>query len=222
MGAGVTSAVAVLAVSGVASAATTSPSASPASATTAPAGSGQARSGPADGGATGTIESTSASGFTLATWTGIEVTVDETSSTKIEGAPARDVRKGTSVLVLGLVDDETSATSITAARIDVQPHGDGGAAAGQRSGVEPEVTGTPGPTKSVGTIPSDYTEGDGTIISGARAYAAVAAAQAVFPGGIVDRVVELPDGGYEVHNIGIAWPHHVFVNSYDKVIGADD
>jgi hypothetical protein len=87
--------------------------------------------------------------------------------------------------------------------------------------VEPADPVAPAPTKSVGTIPSDYTEGDGTIVSGAQAYAAVVAAQAAFPGGIVDRVVEL-DGGYEVHNIDIAWPHHVFVNSHFKVIGADD
>jgi hypothetical protein len=221
LGAGATSAVAVLAMSGVASAATTSPSASSAptpsaSATSAPGGSGRARSGPADGGATGTIESTAASSFTLQTWTGIDVTVDETSATKVKGGPAKDVRKGTSVLVLGLVNDETSTTTITAAQVDVQRHGDGGAKAGQRDGVEAATPGTPGPTKSVGTIPSDYTEGDGTIVSGAQAYAAVAAAQAVFPGGIVDRVVELPDGGYEVHNIGIAWPHHVFVNSASR------
>jgi hypothetical protein len=39
---------------------------------------------------------------------------------------------------------------------------------------------------------------------------------------VVDRVVELPDGGYEVHNIAIAWPHHVFENSHDRVIGAND
>jgi hypothetical protein len=132
------------------------------------------------------------------------------------------VRKGTSVLVLGLVNDETSTTTITAAQVDVQPFGDGGAAAGKWSGVEPVDPGTPGPTKSVGTIPSDYTQGGGTIVSGAQAYAAVVAAQAVFPGGVVDRVVELPDGGYEVHNIAIAWPHHVFVNSHFKVIGAND
>jgi hypothetical protein len=132
------------------------------------------------------------------------------------------VRKGESVLVLGLVNDETSTTTITAAQVDVQQHGDGGAAAGKRDGVEAATPGTPGPTKSVGTIPSDYVEGEGTIVSGAQAYAAVAAAQAVFPGGIVDRVVQLSNGDYEVHDIGVAWPHHVFVTKNDKVIGAND
>jgi hypothetical protein len=148
--------------------------------------------------------------------------VNETSGTKVSGGPAKDLRKGESVLVLGLVDAASSGTTITAAQIDLQPHGDGGAAAGQKSGVETYVKGQPGPTKTVGTIPSDYTQGEGTIISGAKAYTAVTAAQAVFPGGIVDRVVQLPDGDYEVHNISVAWPHHVFLNSHFKTIGAND
>lgn len=229
IGAGVISAAAVLAGSGVAAAAVLSPSPSTATTTAAtstsptptPTQTG-ARSGPADGGATGIIQSTSASSFTISTWTGIDATVDETSSTKVKGGPAKDLRTGESVLVLGLVDAESSGTTITAAQIDLQPGGDGGAAAGKKSGVEPFVQGQPGPTKTVGTIPSDYTQGDGTLVSGAQAYAAVTAAQAIFPGGIVDRVVALPDGGYEVHNISVAWPHHVFENSHFQVIGADD
>ena len=224
MGAGVASAVAVLAGAGVANAATLSPSSSSASATPTPSPtlSGQPRSGPADGGATGIIESTSASSFSIQTWTGVDVTVDRTSSTKIHGGPARDLRKGTSVLVLGLVNDATSTMTITAAQVDVQPHGDGGAAVGKRDGVLPASPGTPGPTKSVGTIPSDYTQGEGTIVSGATAYAAVTAALAVYPGGVVDRVVELSAGNYEVHNIAVLWPHHVFETKQFKVTGAND
>lgn len=235
IGAGVTSAVAVMVGSGVAAASTLSPSASSDSATTTAAVSttpfptptstagSQPRSGPADGGATGIIESTSTSGFTISTWTGADVTVDETSATKIIGGPKKDVRKGESVLVLGLVDAQsTSSTSITAAQVDVQQHGDGGAKVGQKDGVEPATPGTPGPTKSVGTIPAGYTQGEGTIVSGAKAYAAVKAAQAVFPGGVVDRVVELANGDYEVHNIAVAWPHHVFVTPNYKVMGAND
>lgn len=223
MGAGVASAVAVLAGSGVAAAATSSPSTSSPSATPT-----QTRSGPADGGATGIIESTSASSFTIQTWVGADVTVDQTSSTRIvlgdrfHCGPAWHLRKGTSVLVLGLVNDETSTTTITAAEVDVQPHGDGGAAVGKRDGVLPPDPGVPGPDKSVGVIPKDYTQGSGTLVSGARAYVAVRAAQAVFPGGIVDRVVELSAGNYEVHNIGILWPHHVFVTKHFKVTGAND
>ena len=39
--------------------------------------------------------------------------------------------------------------------------------------------------------------------------------------GIVDRVVQLSDGEYEVHNISINWPHHVFVSKDFKVLGAE-
>jgi hypothetical protein len=39
--------------------------------------------------------------------------------------------------------------------------------------------------------------------------------------GVVDRVVELGDGDYEVHYIGVNWPHHIFVNSSFQVIGAN-
>jgi hypothetical protein len=162
------------------------------------------------------------SSFTLQTWTGVDLTVDQTSSTRIQGGRARDLRKGTSVLVLGLVNDETSTTTITAAEVEVQPHGDGGAAVGKRDGVLPADPGVPGPDTSVGVIPSDYTEGSGTIVSGAQAYAAVRAEQALFPGGIVDRVVELSAGNYEVHNISILWPHHVFLTQHFKVTGAND
>jgi hypothetical protein len=156
------------------------------------------------------------------------VTVDETSSTRIHGdlvryprkgagircGPGWSLWKGASVLVLGLVNDETSTTTITAAEVDVQPHGDGGAWVGKKDGVLPADPGKAGPDKSVGVIPSDYTEGSGTLVSGVTAYAAVRAAQAVFPGGIVDRVVELSAGNYEVHDIGVLWPHHVFVTKH--------
>jgi hypothetical protein len=147
----------------------------------------------------------------------VDVTVDETPATKIHGAPARAVKKGASVLVLGTVDNAT----ITAAQVDVQRRGDGGAAAAMKSGVIPFQQGTPSPTKSVGRIPSDYTQGEGTIVSGMTADKATTAAQAVFPGGIVDRVVRLSDGDYEVHNISINWPHHVFVSKNFKVLGAE-
>jgi hypothetical protein len=125
------------------------------------------------------------------------------------------VKKGASVLVLGTVDTAT----ITATQVIVQPGSDGGAAAAEAAGVIPFQQGTPSPTKSVGQIPSDYTEGDGTIVSGTTANKATKAAQAVVPGGIVNRVVELSDGEYEVHNISINWPHHVFVSKDFKVLG---
>ena len=46
-------------------------------------------------------------------------------------------------------------------------------------------------------------------------------ALAAYPGGVVDRVVALGNGDYEVHYIGVNWPHHIFVNSSFQVIGAN-
>ncbi|MFF1611358.1 hypothetical protein ACFVYA_26540 [Amycolatopsis sp. NPDC058278] len=86
------------------------------------------------------------------------------------------------------------------------------------AGVIPFQQGVPSPAKSVGRIP-DYTEGEGTIVGGATADLATAAAQAVVPGGIVDRLVRLSDGEYEVHNVSINWPHHVFVGQGFQVLG---
>jgi hypothetical protein len=153
----------------------------------------------------------------MSTATGVEVTVDETSSTRTHGASARAVKNGASVLVLGTVDSAT----ITATQVIVQRRGDGGAAAAKAAGVIPFQQGTPSPTKTVGQVPSDYTEGEGTIVSGTTAYKATKAAQAIFPGGIVNRVVKLSDGEYEVHNISVNWPHHVFVSKNFKVLGAE-
>ena len=177
----------------------------------------QAVSGPSDGGSTGIVATTFASGFTMTTATGIEVTVNETSSTRTVDGPASDVRKGTSVLVLGLDDVAT----ITADWVVIQPHGDGGAAAAKANGVIPFESGVPSPAQSVGTIPASYTQGVGTLVSGIQAYIPVAVAQAVFPGGVVDRVVSLSDGSYEVHNISINWPHHVFVSKDFMYLGAE-
>ncbi|UXX93211.1 hypothetical protein N7U49_15230 [Streptomyces sp. AD2-2] len=215
-GAALTCALACFATVGTSMAST--PSADPSVTPSAlPTGGGQ-RSDPADGGATGIVQSTSSSGFTLKTATGVTVTVSDTASTTFtknnHRTSAKEVKDGTSVLVLGLVD----SADITASEVAVQPHGDGGAAAAEKAGVIAFQQGTPSPAKSVGTIP-DYTEGEGTVVSGSTADKATQAAQAVVPGGIADRVVKLDDGEYEVHNISINWPHHVFVNKQFKVVG---
>ena len=76
-------------------------------------------------------------------------------------------------------------------------------------------------SKQVGRIPANYTEGSGTIVSGTTANKATEAALAAYPGGIVDRVVKLSNGEYNVHIIGVNWPHHIFVNQNFKVAGAD-
>jgi hypothetical protein len=157
----------------------------------------QAVTGPAeDGGSTGLVATTFASGFTMTTATGVEVTVNETSSTKTVDGPAGEV-KGTSVLVLGLDNGAT----ITADRVVIQPHGDGGAAAAKAHGVIPFEPGCRRPRSRSAPSRPPTPEGVGTLVSGIQAYIPVAVAQAVFPGGVVDRVVLLSDGSYEVHNI---------------------
>ena len=90
------------------------------------------------------------------------------------------------------------------------------------TGVVPFHQGVPSTSKTVGQIPADYTQGSGTLASGTTANKATEAALAAYPGGIVDRVVELSNGEYEVHYIGVNWPHHIFVNQDFKVIGAND
>ncbi len=81
--------------------------------------------------------------------------------------------------------------------------------------------GAPSTSKSVGTIPPSYNQGSGTIVSGTAANKATKAALVAYPGGVVDRVVKLSNGEYEVHYIGVNWPHHVFVDQDFKVVGAD-
>jgi len=86
--------------------------------------------------------------------------------------------------------------------------------------VIPFQQGAPTTSKQVGQIPANYVEGSGTIVSGTTADSATEAALAAYPGGVVDRVVQLSNGEYEVHYIGVNWPHHVFVNQDFKVVGA--
>jgi hypothetical protein len=87
--------------------------------------------------------------------------------------------------------------------------------------VVPFQRGAPATSKQIGQIPANYTEGSGTIVSGTTANKATEAALAAYPGGVVDRVVKLSDGEYEVHYIGVNWPHHIFVSPTFTVVGAD-
>jgi membrane-bound inhibitor of C-type lysozyme len=177
-----------------------------------------ARSGPAEGGAVGTVSSMSASGFTLSTSGDQKVTVKEASSTSYEQgtspASASAVTTGEPVLVLGTTD----STTITATQVIVRPSSGGTSPGGQ---VIPYTKGKQGSSQQVGQIPSDYTQGSGTIVSGTTADKATEAALAAYPGGVVDRVVALGNGDYEVHYIGVNWPHHIFVNQDFHVIGAN-
>jgi hypothetical protein len=76
-----------------------------------------------------------------------------------------------------------------------------------------------GPNQVVGQVPENWRPGTGTIITGADADKAKAAALAKYPGGAVNRVLKLSDGSYAVHMIKIRWPHHVFVDKTFEVTG---
>jgi hypothetical protein len=110
--------------------------------------------------------------------------------------------------------------TITATQVIVQPTGGDGSSTSS-AGVIPFQRGAPTASKQVGQIPPTYSQGSGTIVSGTTASKATEAALAAYPGGVVDRVVKLSNGEYEVHNIGVNWPHHIFVNQDFTVVGAD-
>ena len=211
-------------VSATSSSSPAAASSSPAAASSGSAGSpgsgSCARSGPAAGGAVGTVSSVSTSKFTLSTSTGQKVTVDEASSTTYQkgtnSTSASAVTTGETVLVLGTVNSMT----IAAAQVIVPPPGSGSATSAAAK-VIPFQRGAPTTSKQVGQIPADFTQGSGTIISGMAANKATEAALAAYPGAIVDRVVLLNDGDYNVHYIGVNWPHHVFLNQDFQVIGAE-
>ena len=178
-----------------------------------PGGGSNARSGPAEGGAAGTVGSVSGSTFTLTTSTGQKVTVTETSATTDQNGTSSTSAPtdGESVLVLGTVN----GTTITAAQVIEQ------STSGSATQAVPFQQGAPSTAKQVGQIPANYTEGSGTIVSGTTADQATEAALAAYTGGVVDRVVQLSSGEYEVHNIGVNWPHHIFVDQNFQVVGAE-
>jgi hypothetical protein len=185
-----------------------------------PGGGSNARSGSAAGGSVGTVDSVSGSGFTLATSAGQKVTVTETPSTSYRqdksSSSASAITKGELALVLGT----TNGTTIAASQVTLQPAGTGSTSSSS-AGVVRFNRGAQSTSKQVGQIPGNYSQGSGTIVSGAIANKATEAALAAYPGGIVDRVVQLSNGEYEVHNIGVNWPHHIFVSQDFKVLGAD-
>jgi hypothetical protein len=70
-----------------------------------------------------------------------------------------------------------------------------------------------------GQVPANWRPGTGTIITGAAAEKATAVALDKYPGGTVNRVLQLSDGSYAVHKIGTTAPHHIFVSADFKVTG---
>ncbi|MDB5074208.1 MAG: hypothetical protein JWO42_387 [Chloroflexi bacterium] len=180
-----------------------------------------AQSGPAAGGASGTVSSLSKGSFAMSTAAAVKVTVNEASSTKYQNGTkstsASAITKGECVLVLGTTNGQT----IAATQVTVQPAGGCASATSTAAGVIPFKSGAPSASKQVGQIPANYTQGSGTIVSGTAANKATIAALAAYPGGVIDRVVKLSNGEYEAHNIGVNWPHHIFVNQQFKVVGAN-
>jgi len=106
-----------------------------------------------------------------------------------------------------------------ATQVIVQTTG-GGSQPSTAQRLVPFQTGAAETSKQVGQIPAvtarvrgrssveQRQQGDGSRVGGLSR-------------GIVDRVVKLSNGEYEVHTIGVNWPHHVFVNQDFKVVGAD-
>ena len=182
-------------------------------------GGSNARSKNAAGGSIGKVAGVSASSLTVSTPTGGKVTVKETSTTAYDkgttASAASAVTTGETVLVLGKVN----STTITASQVVVGPAINLSKASANVSGFK---RGTASKSKTVGKIPTGYKQGSGTIVSGTTATKATEAALAHYAGGIVDRVVRLSNGEYEVHYIGVNWPHHIFVTSDFKVVGAND
>jgi hypothetical protein len=187
----------------------------------APDAGGPARSPPAEGGASGTVDSVSTPSFTMTTAAGQKVTVNETSSTIYQNGTSvtspSAITTGGNVLVLGTV----SSTTITATQVTLQPDDGGGSAASAAAGVIPFQQGAPSESKQVGQIPADYSEGAGTIVSGTEADQATEVALAAYPGVVVDRAAQLGSGAYNVHCIGVNWPHHIFVDQDFNVTGAN-
>ena len=165
------------------------------------------------------MRSVSISGFTMTTSGAQDVTVDDSTSTAYKkgnsSTSATAITKGETVLVLGTTDN----TTIDATQVIVESGG--GTANSSATTVVPFQRGTQTTSKQVGPTPANWSEGSGTIVSGSAANQATEATLAAYPGGIVDRVVLLSDGDYNVHYIGVNWPHHVFLDQDVKVIGAE-
>jgi hypothetical protein len=165
------------------------------------------------------ITDISQSGLRLKTSVGQTVTVTYSNSTKYDegtkSLPSSSLKVGEDVLVYGT----TNSTTIGASQVTVESSGSSMFATS--SAVISFTRGATTDLNEVGEIPAGWTQGSGTIDAGTSADQATKAALEKYPGGIVDRVVKLSDGEYNVHYIGVNWPHHVFVYQDFKVVGAE-
>ena len=114
-------------------------------------------------------------------------------------------------------------TAAIAVAIGAYAIGNSGSSNGASDTANAATSAQPGQNQNqqvVGQVPQNWHSGSGTIITGAAADKAEAVAVAKYPGGIVNRVLQLSDGSYAVHQIKISWPHHVFVSANFEVTGA--
>jgi hypothetical protein len=102
----------------------------------------------------------------------------------------------------------------------------GASAIGHSTGSTTATSGTAGAVPAARSTqaghtgqPRGWSPGTGTIITGATADKAKAAAVAEYPEGTVNRVLQLSDGTYAVHRIGTPAPHHIFVSTDFEVTG---
>jgi hypothetical protein len=90
---------------------------------------------------------------------------------------------------------------------------------GPRSGQGAPGQGARSQAAPTGQVPQGWQPGSGTLITGAAADKAKAAALAAGYQGTVNRVLKLSDGSYAVHMFATSGPHHVFVGKDFKVTG---
>jgi hypothetical protein len=84
----------------------------------------------------------------------------------------------------------------------------------------PNQAAAPNQAAPTGQVPKNWTRGSGTVVTGAAADKAKAAAVAAGYKGTVNRVLQLSDGSYAVHfTANPSGPHHVFVSKAFKVTG---
>jgi pyruvate/2-oxoglutarate dehydrogenase complex dihydrolipoamide acyltransferase (E2) component len=129
------------------------------------------------------------------------------------GAAAVVVAIGGGYVIINSTDS-SSATSgtATAAPATAQARGPSTARAPATAAPREQTT-------SSGQPPQGWSPGQGTVITGAAADKATAAAVAAHPEGTVNRVLQLSDGSYAVHRIGTTGQHHIFVSTDFKVTG---
>jgi hypothetical protein len=124
------------------------------------------------------------------------------------------------VTVGGYTAYNASSNNSTPSAASATPAAHAAPGMGPRTNPAPGAANGPVPTAVYGQVPQAWHPGSGNPVTGAAADQAKAAATAMFPGGTVNRVLQLSDGSYAVHIIGTSGPHHVFVSTGFTVTGA--